>query len=154
METEQVQVQKEEKVVKQKAKPKKSKTFQGTGKRKTAIAKATLYPEGKGVVRINSLLLNSVEPAVLREFMKEPLIIVSDVAKTVDIDVTTSGGGFSGQAAASRLAIARALVNYDKKLKKNFTTYDKFLLVADTRFKEERKPNDSKARANRQSSKR
>ncbi len=153
METEQLQVEKEEKNS-PKSKIKKVKVVQATGKRKAAIAKATLYPEGKGIVRINSQLLAKIEPLISRHFIGEPLVLAGDVANTVNIDVTVTGGGFSGQAAAARLAIARALSNYDKKLKKIFSGYDKFLIVADTRFKEKRKPNDSKARSNRQSSKR
>jgi len=43
------------------------------------------------------------------------------------------------------------LVKYSgsKVLEKTFGDYDRQLLVADIRHKEQRKPNDSKARANR-----
>jgi small subunit ribosomal protein S9 len=52
------------------------------------------------------------------------------------------------------LAIARALVEFTKneELKKAFASYDKNLLVADTRRKEAYKPGDSKARKKRQKS--
>jgi ribosomal protein S9 len=51
------------------------------------------------------------------------------------------------------LAIARALVEKDKKLKEVFLDYDRQLLVADVRQKESAKPNShGKARAKRQKS--
>ena len=84
--------------------------------------------------------------------MQEPLILAGDLAKKVDITVRISGGGINGQADACRLAIARALVQFDEKLKKTFNDYDRLLLVADVRRKEVCKPNDSKARAKRQKS--
>jgi len=55
---------------------------------------------------------------------------------------------------ASRLSIARAILKFTKedKLKQAFVAYDRNLLVADTRRKEAYKPDDSKARAHRQTS--
>ena len=42
--------------------------------------------------------------------------------------------------------------NFAKKLKKTFLDYDRQLMIADIRMKEQRKPNDSRARAKRQKS--
>lgn len=122
-----------------------------SGKRKRAIARATLSP-GKGVVRVNSFLLETLEPEMLRLRIEEPLILAGDVAKKVDISVIINHGGITGQANAARLAIGRALVKFDSKLEKVFLNYDRQLLVADVRRKEAAKPNDSKARAKRQKS--
>ena len=122
-----------------------------SGKRKCALAKAVLK-EGKGIVRINSKLLDTLQPEFLKLRIMEPLLIAGDVAKKVDISVNVKSGGWQGQAEAARLAIARALARYDKKLKEKFLAYDRSLLVADTRRKEPYKPNDSKARAKRQKS--
>jgi len=71
-----------------------------------------------------------------------------------EISVNVKGGGNESQIAASRLAIARALVEFTKseELKRAFSDYDKNLLVADTRRKEPNKPGDSKARKKRQKS--
>jgi small subunit ribosomal protein S9 len=128
------------------------KTGHAAGKRKEAIARATAKP-GKGFVRINSvpLDLQSNEFAKLR--MREPLMIAGPMAAEVDVDVTVQGGGWSSQAEAARLAIAKALVAYtgSEQLKKTFLDYDRFLLVADTRRKEPKKPGThSRARAKRQ----
>ncbi|MBU1111825.1 MAG: 30S ribosomal protein S9 [archaeon] len=127
------------------------KTIQTQGKRKSAIARATLVP-GKGKVKVNGQYLESFSIDVIRLKMQEPLILSGDLAKKVDITVRVAGGGINGQADACRLAIARALVQFDDNLKKTFNDYDRLLLVADVRRKEACKPNDSKARAKRQKS--
>ena len=127
------------------------KIIQTQGKRKQAIARATLRP-GKGIVKVNGHLLQHYSSNMLRLRVAEPLLLVGDVAKGLNFDVTVIGGGSNGQADASRLAIARALVQYQPGLKQTFEEYDRLLLVADVRRKETRKPNDSKARAKRQKS--
>lgn len=119
------------------------------GKRKRATARASLKP-GNGKVMINGQLLSCFGNKQLQLRISEPLILADK--KDVDITVNVNGGGSSGQADAVRLAIARALVQNDKKLKKTFDSYDRLLLVADVRRKEVCKPNDSKARAKRQKS--
>ena len=123
-----------------------------SGKRKCATARATLKP-GRGRVRINKVDVESVHPKMSRLKMQEPLIIAGDVVNEVDINVNVCGGGFNSQAEATRLALARTLVKYDKKLETPFLAYDRQLLVADVRRKEAHKPNTSKsARAKRQKS--
>lgn len=123
-----------------------------SGKRKRAIARATLKP-GAGIVRINSKLLNFIEPVLYRTKISEPMILAGDRAKGVNIDIQVAGGGISSQAVASRLVIARALSTYDPSLEKEFLDYDRTLLIADVRRKETHKPNcHGKARAKRQKS--
>jgi small subunit ribosomal protein S9 len=123
-----------------------------SGKRKSSIARAKLV-EGKGIVRVNSLLLDNYQPSMLRMKIQEPLIIAGEnIIKKINISITVKGGGVVSQAEAVRLAIGRALVEYDDKLEKVFLDYDRQLLVADIRRKEVTKPNDSKARAKRQKS--
>ncbi len=124
-----------------------------SGKRKRSIARATLKP-GSGIVRLNKILIDNLQPKLARMKLREPLILAEELALNVDIDVNAHGGGFMSQAEAARLAIAKALVEYskDSKLEKRFQDYDRQLLVADVRRKETRKPNDSKARAARQKS--
>ena len=129
-----------------------AKIIQSQGSRKRAIARATLYPEGKGRVHINGRWLKNVDNSMLRDRISEPLVLAGDEAKKIDIYLKTHGGGANGQADAARLAIARALVEHNPKLKSIFENYDRLLLVADVRRKEACKPNDSKARAKRQKS--
>ncbi len=129
-----------------------SKAINVSGKRKSAVARATLTP-GKGRVRINHILLSSYGSKISRMKIQEPLMISEGIANDVDINVTVSGGGLITQADAARLAISRALVKFDKKLEKPFLGYDRTLLVADVRRKEAHKPNrHGKARAKRQKS--
>ena len=113
-----------------------------SGKRKRAIARATIRP-GKGIVKINNRLLDFYEPKLARLKLREPLIIAGDLANKVDISVNVVGGGITSQADASRLAIAKGLVEFSKsdKLKEEFLNYDRNLLVADVRRKEPAKPN-------------
>lgn len=127
------------------------KIIQTTGKRKRAVARAVLQP-GSGVIRINHQLLDAFKPELAKQRIMEPLILAEDTASKVDISVNVNGGGWQGQTEAVRSAIARALVESNKKLKKTFLDYDRHLLIWDVRFKETRKPNDSKARAARQKS--
>jgi len=142
--------------VKKQEKEKSGKLIVVAGKRKRAIAKATIK-QGNGVVRINNLLLD-VFPEIRKLFISEPIVITQNIspelAKSVDINIKVKGGGIESQAEASRLAIARALVEFSKskELRDAFVAYDRSLLVADVRRKETRKPGISKARAKRQKS--
>ena len=131
-------------------KPALKKVIHTTGKRKMAVARATLMP-GTGIIRINHQLLDAINPELARQRIMEPLIL-SEEGNKVNINVLVQGGGWQGQSEAIRTAIARALVENNKKLKKVFLDYDRHLIVNDTRFRESRKPNDSKARASRQKS--
>lgn len=127
------------------------KVIQTSGKRKKAIARATLK-QGKGIVRVNGTLVENMPVAYLRNKILEPVLLANSNAKKVDIKISVRGGGVTSQAEAARLAIARALVEFDENLKNVYLDYDRLLLVADTRNKERCKPNDSKARAKRQKS--
>jgi len=122
------------------------------GKRKTATARATLRP-GTGIIRINSKLLMTIPSDLPKAKIKEPLLLAGDIAKTVDIKINVKGGGTNTQAEAARLAIAKALAEHNKDLKKTFMEYDRTFLVADVRRKEPSKPNrQGKARAKIQKS--
>jgi small subunit ribosomal protein S9 len=123
-----------------------------TGKRKSAIAKATLR-EGKGKVRINNVPVDVFMPEIYRLRVLEPLLLAEDIVDSVDIDVTVRGGGSMSQSDAARTAISRALVAHSAKLKTVFLNYDRQLLVADVRRKETHKPNKhGKARSKKQKS--
>ena len=129
-----------------------SKPIHTWGTRKTAVARAALMP-GKGKIRVNNALVSSISNSMARLRIQEPILLAQDTVNSLDINVNVFGGGIASQADASRLAIARALAQYDKKLEKVFLDYDRTLLVADVRLKETHKPNrHGKARAKRQKS--
>ncbi len=127
-----------------------------SGKRKSAVARATIVG-GSGKVTINKKDFNGLHKFDVLK-IKEPLMISEQVLGKVNFDVSISvkGGGEKSQIDASRLALARAIVEFTKSkdLEKAFLDYDRNLLVADVRRKEAYKPGDSKARSMRQSSKR
>lgn len=132
-----------------------AKVINTIGKRKSAIARATVYP-GSGKVYINSKPLKLFQPELARMKIEEPLLLADNVAKKLDIYVNVHGGGVMGQADAIRQAIALALTHADKKLKKEFLNYDRTLLVADVRRNEPHKASRSKKgpRRHKQRSKR
>jgi small subunit ribosomal protein S9 len=126
-----------------------------SGKRKTAIAKATIK-NGSGIIRVNKKPID-LFPYFQRLILLEPVRIAEEVFKqklAFDINVNVKGGGQESQAESSRLAIAKALVLFTKnqELRNAFLAYDRSLLVADVRRREAYKPGDSKARAKRQKS--
>lgn len=124
-----------------------------TGKRKKAIARVRAV-EGTGKVIINGINLEDYGNKTAALMIREPLILAKDAASKFDMYVNVTGGGIFGQAATVRQAIAKMLVQYDKKLKKVFLDYDRSLLVADSRRTEPHKPGPSKARRHKQRSKR
>ena len=129
------------------------KVITSSGKRKTAIARATVK-EGKGRVRINSVPLEILKPELARLKMMEPLELAGDRVVKVDIDVNVEGGGVMGQATATRTAIARGLVDYfdDEELKAKYRAFDRSLLVSDPRRREPKHPLGRGARKKRQKS--
>lgn len=125
-----------------------------SGKRKTAIARATIRA-GKGRVRINNVPLEIFEPQIAKLRIMEPLLQTGDeVRNQIDISVKASGGGFMGQAEATRMAIARGLVKWtkSKQLHSTFSEYDRTMLAGDPRRKEPKKFGGPGARAKRQKS--
>jgi small subunit ribosomal protein S9 len=125
-----------------------------SGKRKTAIARATVRA-GKGRIRVNNVPLEIWEPKIARDKIFEPLVQTgANVWKGLDIDVKISGGGFMGQAEAARTALARALLRWTKSahLQTVFTEYDRTLLAGDPRRREPKKFGGPGARARDQKS--
>ena len=84
----------------------------------------------------------------------EPTKKLLTIFNKYDIKISVAGGGQNSQVDAIRQGIAKALVEVtgSDDLKKQFLDYDRSLIVADTRFKEMKKPNNSSARAKRQKS--
>ncbi|HTT14188.1 MAG TPA: 30S ribosomal protein S9 [Thermoplasmata archaeon] len=126
---------------------------QATGKRKAAVARATLR-KGQGRVRVNQRPLELLEPELVRQKIQEPLLMVGDRSRVLDIDVEVRGGGIVGQASAARTAVARGLLDWlkDDALRETFKHYDRSLLVNDPRRKLPKRPGGRGARARRQKS--
>jgi len=125
-----------------------------SGKRKTAIAKAIIR-EGKGRIRINNIPLEIYQPEIAREKIREPLLLAGDeIWKKLDIKIKVKGGGFMGQAEASRIALARGLIQWTKSshLRTVFLKYDRTMVAGDPRRKEPKKFGGPGARARFQKS--
>jgi len=124
------------------------------GKRKTAIARATVRL-GKGRIRINNVPLEIFEPKLARDKILEPLFLVDEkVWGQVDINVKVAGGGFMGQAEAARMAIAKGLLKWTKstRLRTTLRDYDRTMIAGDPRRSEPKKFGGPGARARDQKS--
>jgi small subunit ribosomal protein S9 len=111
-----------------------------TGKRKRAIARA-FFKTGKGVIKVNSIPIDLVMPDMFRLKMMEPLMVIGDEWKRFDGKITVTGGGPSGQADAVRQVIARGLSELlGPEARKAFLSYDRNLIVYDSRRTEPHKP--------------
>lgn len=129
------------------------KVVNSSGKRKTAVARATIQ-KGTGLIRINRKPLELYEPDIARFKIMEAVRAAESYIDKVDIDVEVSGGGFMGQASAARTAIAQGLIEYtgDPNLRLAFLDYGRDLLVSDSRRKEAKKQLGRGARKKRQKS--
>ncbi len=91
------------------AKTKTAIQYYGTGRRKSSVARVFLLP-GKGKITVNDRDVNEYMPyATLVMDLKQPLEMTGNTEK-FDVKCTVKGGGFTGQAGAIRLGIARALL--------------------------------------------
>ena len=131
-----------------------AKVIVSSGKRKTAIARATIK-EGKGRIRINGIPLEVMPNELSREKISEVFILAGeDFRNSIDIKIKVSGGGFMGQAEAVRTAIARGLIEYfeDMSLKEKFVLYDKTIVSGDPRRTESKHFGGKSARSRFQKS--
>ena len=125
-----------------------------SGKRKTAIARATVRL-GKGRVRINNVPLEVYEPKLARDKILEPLLLTDDkVWNQLDINLTVAGGGYMGQAEAARMALAKSLLKWTKstRLRTTLIDYDRTMIAGDPRRSEPKKFGGPGARARDQKS--
>ena len=136
-----------------------SKVITASGRRKASTAQVKMVP-GTGKITVNGVEVNEYLPfEVLVMDLKQPLVVTNNET-AFDIEVVVRGGGYSGQTGAIRLAIAKALLAYDKDTDPNSeTSYRKILkaeglITRDPRIKERKKYGLRKARRAPQFSKR
>lgn len=125
--------------------------YQGTGRRKTAIARVRIIP-GSGRILVNGRDVDKYfgKPTLL-VMLRQPLEITG-AAGRFDADILVEGGGISGQAGAIRLGLARALLKADPGVRPSLKKAG--FLTRDPRMKERRKYGLKKARKAPQFSKR
>lgn len=123
------------------AKRKQLKVVIEIGKRKTAVARATVTP-GTGKVWINDTPIELYPIELARVKMMEPLLLAGDsIRNSVNITVRVFGGGYMAQAEAARMAIARGLVKFtdSEELKQLYREYSRHTLSGDPRQTEPEK---------------
>ena len=114
--------------------------YYGTGKRKTSVARVFLRP-GKGDI---TLYVNKKSHSFPEYFhldsykhtVKQPLLL-TETENKFDLFIRVNGGGRNGQAEAIRLGISRALVEFNKELRRILKGAG--LLTRDARIKERKK---------------
>jgi small subunit ribosomal protein S9 len=125
--------------------------FYGTGRRKTSVARVWIRP-GAGRIVVNRRPFEDYFPReTLRMIIAQPLQL-TNTAEQFDVLVSVAGGGPSGQAGAVRHGIARALVQFDDKLRLPLKKAG--LLTRDPRMRERKKYGQPGARQKFQYSKR
>ncbi|MBQ9037495.1 MAG: 30S ribosomal protein S9 [Erysipelotrichaceae bacterium] len=133
------------------AKKKEVITYQGTGRRKSSVARVYITP-GKGEITVNGKSLDEYLPLeTLRMVVRAPFEVTETLGQ-YDTNINVYGGGHAGQAGAMRHGIARALCevveDYRPKLK------SAGFLTRDSRAKERKKYGLKAARRAPQFSKR
>ena len=131
---------------------KKKVQYLGTGRRKKAITRVRLIPDGSGSIVINKRSLDEYFGLdTLKYIVNQPLELTGTAGK-FDVIVNVKGGGFTGQAGAIRHGISRALVIADESYKSALKSAG--FLTRDPRAKERKKYGLHKARKAPQFSKR
>ena len=125
--------------------------FYGTGRRKSSVARVRLV-EGNGTITINGKNIDEyLGTDTLKVIVRQPLTITNTVDK-YDVICSVQGGGFTGQAGAIRLGIARALLEANGEYRPTLKSAG--FLTRDPRMKERKKYGLKKARRAPQFSKR
>ncbi|MDG2476058.1 MAG: 30S ribosomal protein S9 [Flavobacteriaceae bacterium] len=121
------------------------------GRRKTSVARVYMS-EGKGSITVNKKSYSDFfDTAILQYKIQQPFSLTETKDK-FDLSVTVKGGGINGQAEAIRLAISRALVEFNEEFKPVLKSEG--LMTRDPRMVERKKFGQKKARKKFQFSKR
>ena len=126
--------------------------IQGTGRRKTSVARVRLIAGGNGNITINKQSMDEYFGLDTYKLVATQAFELVGANTKYDVAVNVYGGGLSGQAGAINHGIARALVEADESYKAELKKAG--FLTRDSRMKERKKPGLKKARKASQFSKR
>lgn len=115
----------------------------GVGRRKASVARVWLRP-GKGSIIVNGKEYSEYFSTDVTRAAVEVPFRVSSCADSVDAQINVVGGGITGQAFATQLGIARALLLGDETLRVLLRKHS--LLTVDARLKERKKYGQKAAR--------
>ena len=122
-----------------------------SGRRKTSVSRIYMK-SGKGQITINKKPLEVYFPSdILQIIVNQPFVTTGQDGK-FDVNVNVIGGGLSGQAEATRLAISKALCEVNEEFRSPLKKEG--FLTRDPRMVERKKPGQKKARKSFQFSKR
>ncbi|MES1915490.1 MAG: 40S ribosomal protein S16 [Cercozoa sp. M6MM] len=131
------------------------------GRKKNAVA-VVYCKRGNGLVKVNGVPIDLVQPQALRFRAVEPILLLGfDKFADLDMRIRVKGGGQSAQITAIRQAMSKAILAFYQKyvdekskqeIKDVLLAYDRSLLVADPRRKEAKKFGGHGARARFQKS--
>ena len=124
---------------------------QGTGRRKSAVARALLR-KGNGQIIINGRPFDEYFTVQTAREACQASFIAFSMTSGMTADINVSGGGFTAQAVAAQLGIARALLEFDEKLRPELRKHG--FLTVDSRVKERKKYGQKAARRKFQFTKR
>lgn len=117
--------------------------YHGVGRRKEAVARVWLKTDSEGVM-VNGKTVNDYFPtSICVDKVNLPLKLSNQEGK-VGVVVNVCGGGFNGQADATRLGLSRALLELDPAFRPALKAQG--LLTVDARITERKKPGQKKAR--------
>ena len=115
----------------------KKKYSYGTGRRKSSVARVRLFENGTGSIIINGRDIDDYFGLeTLKLVVRQPLAALG-LADKVDLIVTVTGGGVSGQAGAIRHGLSRALVTLNPEFRPSLKAAG--FLTRDPRMKERKK---------------
>ena len=130
----------------------KKKYFYGTGRRKSSVARVRVYENGTGSVIINGRDINDYFGLETLKLVVNQPLVAADLVGKVDLVVTVTGGGVSGQAGAIRHGLSRALVTLNPEYRATLKAAG--FMTRDPRLKERKKYGLKAARRAPQFSKR
>lgn len=110
--------------------------YQGTGRRKTSVARAYMTP-GTGQIVINGKDLDEYLPLDTLKMVVRSPFEVTETTNQFDVKINVNGGGFNGQAGAIRHAISRALLEVTPDYRASLKAAG--FLTRDARKKERKK---------------
>lgn len=123
----------------------------GTGRRKSATARVWLR-KGSGTMLINGREFNEYFTVLSANEEGRSSFEKFKITEGLLADVNVQGGGYTAQASAVKLGVARALLMLDETLRPELRKYG--FLTVDAREKERKKPGQRGARAKFQFTKR
>lgn len=122
---------------KTKTKTKTREVFSATGRRKKAVARVRVFPQGKGKFTVNGRDLEAYFATVENRAQVKKTLVVTESEGKMDVFANVRGGGLNGQAGAVSLGIARCMVEWNPQLRSLLRRED--LLTRDPRAKERKK---------------